>query len=132
MFYMMRNNPLYHLNEMLSVLSDISNSIDADVDNDSENEYIIKYNVVKPNKQHIRNNKQITPIQIPDIQKVRFNNPATIVWFSDGSKTTAVASHGDKYDKEVGLGICILKRVLGNKEYRKIIDEWVNEAKRLN
>ena len=69
-----------------------------------------------------RNETKFTPLYMPRIREVMFNDPATICWFEDNSKTVAVAGHGDKYDKETGLAICMLKRVLGNKEYRRIMD----------
>lgn len=70
-----------------------------------------------------RNETKFTPLYIPRIREVMFNDPATICWFEDNSKTVAIAGHGDKYDKETGLAICMLKRVLGNKEYRRIMDK---------
>lgn len=71
-----------------------------------------------------RNETKFTPLYMPRIREVMFNDPATICWFEDNSKTVAVAGHGDKYDKETGLAICMLKRVLGNKEYRRIMDKY--------
>lgn len=70
-----------------------------------------------------RNETKFIPLYMPRIREVMFNDPATICWFEDNSKTVAVAGHGDKYDKETGLAICMLKRVLGNKEYRRIMDK---------
>ena len=71
-----------------------------------------------------RNETKFTPLYMPRIREVMFNDPATICWFEDNSKTVAIAGHGDKYDKETGLAICMLKRVLGNKEYRRIMDKY--------
>ena len=79
-----------------------------------------------------KNEKNFKPLFIPKIKDVMFRNPATIVWFEDGSKTVAIAGHGDKYDKEVGLAICMLKRVLGNKDYRAIMDKWCYTNEVLN
>ena len=70
-----------------------------------------------------RNKTKFTPLYMPRIREVMFNDPATICWFEDNSKTVAIAGHDDKYDKETGLAICMLKRVLGNKEYRRIMDK---------
>lgn len=70
-----------------------------------------------------RNETKFIPLYMPRIREVMFNDPATICWFEDNSKTVAIAGHGDKYDKETGLAICMLKRVLGNKEYRRIMDK---------
>lgn len=52
--------------------------------------------------------------------KVIFNDPATIVFWSDGSKTV-VKADGEKFDPEKGLAMAISKKFLGNKGnyYRK-------------
>lgn len=47
------------------------------------------------------------------IKRVIFNNPATIVFWADGTKTV-VKAHGDKFDEEKGLAMAIAKRALGN------------------
>ena len=52
---------------------------------------------------------------IPSIKKVIFNNPATIVIWNDGTKTTVKCSERDEYSEEVGLAMCISKKALGNK-----------------
>jgi len=71
------------------------------------------------------------PITVPKIVDVMFADPVTIAHFEDGTYTVAVAEHGDKYDKEVGLGVCMLKRILGNKRYRAIMDKWCYNKKEL-
>lgn len=52
---------------------------------------------------------------ISPINKVIFNNPATIVLWNDGTKTVVKCQEGDTYDKEKGLALCIAKKALGNK-----------------
>ena len=60
-----------------------------------------------------------------NIKKVIFNNPATIVFWSDGSKTV-VKSHLDDYDPEKGLAMAIAKKALGNKgNYYKVFKKWL-------
>ena len=54
-------------------------------------------------------------VYIPAIKKVIFNNPATIVIWNDGTKTTVKCSERDEYSEEVGLAMCISKKALGNK-----------------
>lgn len=54
-------------------------------------------------------------VYIPAIKKVIFNNPATIVFWNDGTKTTVKCSERDEYSEEVGLAMCISKKALGNK-----------------
>ena len=48
------------------------------------------------------------------IEKVIFDKPATIVYWSDGSKTVVVCQEGDIYDEEKGLAMCVAKKALGN------------------
>ena len=59
-----------------------------------------------------------------DIEKVIFNNPATIVIWKDGTKTV-VKCNGEKFDQEKGLAMAISKRALavGNR-YHKTFKEW--------
>lgn len=51
----------------------------------------------------------------PEITRVIFNDPATIVFWKDGSKTVVKCQPGDVYDQEKGLALCIAKKYLGNK-----------------
>ena len=59
------------------------------------------------------------------IKKVIFNNPATIVLWSDGSKTV-VKSYFDDYDPEKGLAMAIAKKALGNEgNYYNVFKKWL-------
>lgn len=69
---------------------------------------------------------------VPNVEKVLFRNPATIVWFSDGTKSVAICGYDDVYDKETGVAICLCKRMLGNKEYRELMDKWCYEKESFN
>ena len=61
---------------------------------------------------------------IPEIEKVIFNDPATIVIWADGSKTVVKAQPGDTYNPEVGIVMCIAKKVYGNgNKFNDIIRE---------
>lgn len=51
---------------------------------------------------------------IPGIKKVIFNNPATIIFWTDGTKTVVKAQGKEKYDKEKGIAMAIAKKALGN------------------
>lgn len=61
------------------------------------------------------------------IEKVIFNPPATIVLWSDGTKTIVHCGDGDVYDKEKGLALCYMKKVLGNKsgDFNKTLKRWL-------
>lgn len=51
-------------------------------------------------------------------KKVIFNNPATIVYWEDGSKTVVKCGSGDMYDCEKGFAMCVLKRLYGDDFHR--------------
>jgi len=62
------------------------------------------------------------------IKKVIFNDPATIVFWADGTKTVAKAHGDDKFDKEVGLTVCIAKKAIGNKKnWDQVFKKWIKE-----
>ncbi len=46
--------------------------------------------------------------------KVIFNNPATICFWPNGSKTVVKCHEGDTYSKQMGLLMCIAKHYYGN------------------
>lgn len=59
------------------------------------------------------------------IKNVIFNNPATIVFWEDGTKTVVKAKNED-FDPEKGLAMAIAKKALGNKrDYYNQIRKWV-------
>ena len=47
--------------------------------------------------------------------KVKYDGPATIVFWKDGTKTVVKCQEGDKFDEDVGLLACYAKKMLGNK-----------------
>lgn len=64
----------------------------------------------------------------PSIKKVIFNDPATIVFWSDRSKTVVKCQDGDIYDPEKGLAMAISKKALGNKgNYCNEFKKWLPE-----
>lgn len=50
-----------------------------------------------------------------EITKVIFNNPATIVFWTDGTKTIVKCDDNEAFDEEKGLAMAISKKFLGNK-----------------
>lgn len=65
-----------------------------------------------------------------DIQKVIFNNPATIVFWKDGTKTVVKCGPDDIYDAEKGLAMAICKKVYGNENFfHKIFKKWMPREK---
>lgn len=61
------------------------------------------------------------------ITKVIYNNPATVVFWSDGKKTTCKCQQGDTYNKEIGLMLCVLKRLASSEQVAKLFNDWVTE-----
>ncbi len=63
------------------------------------------------------------------VLRVIYNDPATIVYWADGTKTVVKCQEGDTYDKEKGLALCFMKKMLGNKSgyFNGVLKEWLNE-----
>lgn len=51
----------------------------------------------------------------PTPKKVIFSGPATTILWKDGTKTTVKCSSEDVWDDDVGIAMCYLKKMLGNK-----------------
>lgn len=67
--------------------------------------------------------------RIPSIKNVIFNNPATIVFWDDGTKTVVKCQEGETYDPEKGLAMAISKRMLGNKyDYYHTFKHWLKKC----
>ena len=80
----------------------------------------IKFNLVK----------QSPVVYQFEIQRVLFNDPATIVFWKDGTKTVVKCQDGDVYSEEVGLALCFAKKALGNQSnFNNVFKKWVPEAK---
>lgn len=66
--------------------------------------------------------------KLPAIEKVIFNNPATIVIWKDGSKTVVKVQSNELFDPEKGLAMAITKKALGNEgNYFETIKKHVTE-----
>jgi len=64
---------------------------------------------------------------IPKIKDVIYNDPATIVFWEDGTKTV-VKCKNEKFDPEKGLAMAFSKKMLGNKgNYYNIFKKWLPE-----
>lgn len=58
------------------------------------------------------------------ITKVLYNNPATIVFWSDGTETRNVCPKDTLYNPDSGLAFCMLKKLMGNTEVAKLYNDW--------
>lgn len=73
---------------------------------------------------HMRDNPAL-----PNVERVIFNDPATIVYWDDGSKTVVKCQPGDTFSAETGLMAAMLKRFMGNDNtYNKVLNHWLGTA----
>nr|DAI00994.1 MAG TPA: hypothetical protein [Caudoviricetes sp.] len=64
------------------------------------------------------------------IKDVRFSPPATIVFWSDNTKTVVKAQNDEPFDAEKGLMACIIKRITGNTgRYNELFKKYIKEDK---
>ena len=58
--------------------------------------------------------------------RVIYNDPATITFWSDGTKTIVKAQPGDIFDPEKGLAMAVVKKACGNKgNYYNSFKKWL-------
>jgi hypothetical protein len=71
--------------------------------------------------------KELSPKQkaMNSITNVIFNNPATIVFWSDGTKTVVKCDERDEFDPEKGLAMAICKKHFGGGFYNDIFKKWI-------
>ena len=70
---------------------------------------------------------------IPEIKNVIFNDPATIVFWEDGTKTVVKCQDGDEFDPEKGLSMAIVKKAYGNKgSYCNKLKKWLPKEEPVN
>lgn len=68
---------------------------------------------------------------LPEIKDVIFNDPATIVFWEDGTKTIVKCRKelGDTYSKETGLAMAIAKKAYGNKgNFNDVFNRWLGNG----
>lgn len=66
--------------------------------------------------------------KVPGIKRVIFNDPATIVFWSDNTKTI-VKAENEIFDAEKGLAMAITKKALGNKSnYYNELKKYLQEV----
>lgn len=71
------------------------------------------------------------PAEKNNIEKVIFNDPATIVFWKDGTKTVVKCGEHDIFDPEKGLAMAIAKKALGNEgNYYNAIKKWLPEPEK--
>lgn len=73
-----------------------------------------------------------------EVKDILVNGPATIVFWTDGTKTVVKCGPDDSYDVEKAVAMCFMKKVLGSRSMKKLFDlaedkaaEYDNQFKRL-
>ena len=74
--------------------------------------------------------KEVPKMSATTIKNVIFNPPATIIYWSDNTKTVVKCSPNDVFDPEKGMAMAIAKRCAGNNgKYYKEIRRWTEKSK---
>ena len=55
-------------------------------------------------------------VRTPAAKKIIFSGPATIILWSDGTKTVVKCDERDTFDPEKGVALCYMKKMCGNFE----------------
>lgn len=89
---------------------------------------IDSYNIMTGKMAYTGSTKSPKLKMLPEIDKVIFNNPATVVIWSDGTKTIVKTRQKgrkkDKFSKEYGLAMAIAKKYCGNRcRFMKMVKE---------
>ena len=85
------------------------------------------------------------PSVFPKIKNVILNNPATIIYWDDGTKTVVKCMSEDTYAPDVGIAMCFMKKLFENDDvtymkkdktgslkaetaygYKKIFKKWID------
>lgn len=66
----------------------------------------------------------VNPYICPQIDRVIYNDPATIILWKDGTKTVVKCMEGEEYDPEKGFAMAVLKKLFGE-DYGKVMKEHV-------
>lgn len=109
------NIPTYTLNLPRHGMEEapVSNIIKTMID-DYKRRHNVRYGMEKVNKLEIKN--------------VIFNDPATIVYWADGTKTVVKTQGDELFDPEKGLAMAICKKAYGNESsYFNVIKKWVKK-----
>jgi hypothetical protein len=66
------------------------------------------------------------PFKSLNPKNIIFNNPATIIYWDDGTKTVVKIMDGDIFDEVYGVAMCYMKKIFGsNTKFKKMIDGFI-------
>ena len=70
------------------------------------------------------------PDEIPVVKRIIFHDPATIVFWQDGTKTVVKCMEGEPYSKYYGFVCALAKKIYGsNAKITKLIKQFSEEKK---
>lgn len=65
-------------------------------------------------------------------ERIIFNDPATIAFWPDGTKTVVKCQDGEPFDPEKGIAMAILKKIYGGGKYNDMLRKLIEEASTCN
>ncbi len=73
--------------------------------------------------------REDTMSKLPNIERLIFNNPATIIYWDDGTKTVVKYQPGDTFNVETGMAMAMLKRFMGNDNtFNRVIAYYLDKS----
>ena len=68
--------------------------------------------------------------KVPEIRKVIYNPPATIIFWEDETKTVVKCCETDIYDREKGFAMAVIKKLCGNTSapFHRLFKTWCLES----
>lgn len=67
------------------------------------------------------------PFSLPKPRKLIVNGPATVILWSDGTKTVAKCNTDEPFDPEKGVAIAIAKRFVSSNKLNKLFDDALSQ-----
>lgn len=93
--------------------------------------FIINNDISRYRKYIFELSSKLSNLKNLHITNVIFNDPATIVFWSDDTKTVVKTRGNDKFDPEKGLAMAISKKHMGNEDgWYKKFKKWLPEEKK--
>lgn len=83
-----------------------------------------KYTYILTGKETLFDEKMRQILNFVEVKKIIFNNPATIVFWLDGTKTVCKAMEGQEFSEYYGFLACLAKKMFGsNSAINRLIEK---------
>lgn len=66
---------------------------------------------------------------LPDVERIIFNPPATIVFWADKTKTVVKCMEGEKFERYAGFAMACMKKLFGSTSRGKAVMNVCDETK---